>query len=144
MKQYLVLGMFGLMGACDANDRANIPSVVENALKEKFPNASKIDWDRVNAAYEAEFDASSGEHTIEIDTSGKIRRVKIDIKDSLLPAHVKMGLDSMAPGAKLSDVEILELADNTYFQVELKVAGKQQKFVVDSSGRVKNEIKYWD
>ena len=144
MMQYVVIGVMFLLVSCDADERRNIPSVVENALKEKFPNASGIEWDRSKTAYEAEFDANSREHTIEIDTTGSITRIKIDIKDSMLPRKVRTGVDSIAAGAGLSDIEVLQLGENTYYQIVVKATGRNRKLVVDSEGKIIDDIKYWD
>lgn len=131
------------MSGCDADEVKNIPSVVQNTLKEKYPNASSVDWDKEGAFYEAEFDGNTGEYTVEIDSLGMMNRVKIDIKDSLLPATLRNKLDTTGK-MKLSDVEILLQDGISYYQVKYRVNGNKKTIVLDSTGTIRNDIKYWD
>jgi hypothetical protein len=144
MKWYLVTGLTLSLFSCDADDARNIPSVVLNTLKEKFPNASSVEWDKEGSFYEAEFDGNTGEYTVEIDSLGQMKRVKIDIKDSLLPSTVRNSLDTSGKKIKISDVEILQLSGLSYYQVKYRIDGKKQAMVLDSTGTIRNEIKYWD
>ena len=140
----MIIGLvFGLV-ACDSNDVRNIPSVVQNTLKEKFPNASSVEWDKEGSFYEAEFDGNTGEYTVEIDSLGLMRRVKIDIRDSLLPHPFRSSLDTAGKDLKISDVEILQMSGSSYYQIKYKLNGRKQVVVLDSTGSIRNDIKYWD
>ncbi len=122
-----------------------VPSVIVNTVHQKFPGASKIDWEKNGMVYEAEIQENkSQEFTVELNVSGEILRIKQDIQLDNLPVAVNNVLASGYKEFKIDDLEKLEKNGKVFYQVELKGKGRSEEHLVfDENGNKSGEV-YWD
>jgi uncharacterized membrane protein YkoI len=139
------LVVFTLSACAQRIPGSNVPSVVQNTLQAKFPNATNPDWDKKKTFYEAEFMMDSTEYTVQIDGSGKLLQYKAAISGADLPATIVASLVKDHPGFTIDDVEKLEKDGVIYYQVELESKGKKDKhFVFAMDGSLATHIAYID
>ena len=135
-----------IMASCSsgriASDR--VPSVIVNTVSQKFPAASKIEWEKNGMVYEAEFHEQSSEVTVELDASGQILRVKQDIPVNSLPAVVSNLLTSRYNDLTTDDVEKIQINGQVFYQVELKGSGRTEKHLVFTENGTEVKESYWD
>jgi hypothetical protein len=146
MKQIVLIitiASFWLSSCSQDIPAAKVPSVVQNTLQAKFSNAGKIEWEKKNNEYEAEFHLDSIEYTVLIDGSGKIVMYKQDIKENELPAVVAGAISQAYAGYKIDDAEKLEKDGVVYYQVELEAKSKKDmQLVFTTDGKIAEQITY--
>ena len=144
-KMMLVLSVaFVSLSSCSQDmQTSEVPSVVQNTLKTRFAGALKVEWEKKNALFEAEFDMDSTEYTAHIDLAGKLISHKTDIPESGLPLAVATAIRTGHAGFKIDEAEKLEKDGVTYYQVELEAKGKKDKQLVFSpDGSIAQAITY--
>ena len=121
-----------ILASCSSGKVASdkVPSVIVNAVNQKFPEASNIDWEKNGMVYEAEFIEQLSELTVELDASGQILRVKQDIPVNSLPTVVSGMLASRYKEFTIDDVEKIEWNKQVLYQVELNGKGRTEKHLV--------------
>ena len=87
---------------------SKVPSIVQNAVKAKFPAAIDIEWEKNANVYEAEFDLNGIDHTVYVDSTGKLVSYKHDIKTAEFPAAVSDAIATAYGGYKIDDPEKVE------------------------------------
>lgn len=134
------------MIACsDRISATDVPSVVLNSFKSKFPKAIKIEWEKVDTHYEAEFESESIEHAAQLTIDGKLIMQKREIDPSNLPASTNNLLKKKFQTYFPDDTELVEKDGFAYYQVELESTGKpDQKVVLTLDGIESPSIPYWD
>jgi hypothetical protein len=134
------------LSACGDNISANdVPSVVLNSFKSKFPNAMNIEWERADTHYEAEFETGSIDHAAQLTADGKLIMQKEDIEATNLPANISSLLKNKFRTYSTDQIERVEKDSFTYYQVELESIGKPEKKLVLSADQSENtSIPYWD
>jgi hypothetical protein len=146
MNILLMLAMGIAIVSCGQRIAADkVPSVVVNAVKAKFPNATDIDWKKIQTGYEAEFDIGKIDYASQIAPSGVVIMHKQDIPPVELPAGISALISSRYSDYKVDEVEKIQKGDNVYYQVELD--GKNQKdinLVFSGDGKEEHSIPYWD
>src|SRR5688572_18251270 len=118
-----------LFSSCRAQDisEKKIPAVVLNSLKAKYPMAKKIEWEKHQTNYEAEFDVNdSAEISVKIDTGGNILMEKLDISQSELAPAVLATIEQLYKGYVIDDAEKINKAGVVYYQAELEGKGKKK------------------
>ncbi|WP_132055579.1 PepSY-like domain-containing protein [Pseudocnuella soli] len=132
--------------ACSQDIAADkVPSVVTNAVQAKFAGATKIDWEKKDKMYEAEFTQDSVEYTVEVDATGKITRQKHDLTLAQLPAGIAQAITAEYKDYELDDMEQVEVAGTIFYQVELEAPrGKKDVQLVFDANGAKSNTAYWD
>ncbi|NTS39278.1 PepSY-like domain-containing protein [Flavisolibacter sp. BT320] len=150
MKEKMI-GLFvvaGLLTACSSREIASskVPSVVLNAVSEKYPSQEKVDWKKVGKAYEAEIDLNdSVEVEIQVSENGQVIMQKQDIDTSELPAPVQATIKAQYPDFTIDDVERVTKGSVVYYQLELEATGKKdKKLVFSADGKEETSIPFWD
>ena len=135
--------LFSLCSCSEDIPDSKVPSVVLNAVQAKFGNANKIEWEKKNNQYEAEFKKDSIEYAVYIDSAGKLVMYKKDIEENELPAEVSRVISTEYIGYKIDDAEKIEKDGITYYQVELEGKGKKEVeliFSADGKMALGNEL----
>lgn len=122
---FVTATMFSFFSCSQDIPGSKVPSVVLNTVQAKFGTAPKIEWEKKNTLYEAEFKKDSTEYTVYIDSAGKLVMYKLDIKESDLPGAVSTIISTEYIGYKVDDTEKVEKDGTTYYQVELEGKGKK-------------------
>ena len=132
------------LGSCSQDIPADkVPSVVLNTVQAKFGTAGKIEWEKKNNLYEAEFKLDSIEYAVFIDPAGKLVMFKRDIKENELPAVVSTIISTEYSGYKIDDAEKVEIGGIIYYQVELEGKGKRDlELVFSADGKLSTQINY--
>ncbi|RYG32560.1 MAG: hypothetical protein EOO01_34130 [Chitinophagaceae bacterium] len=122
---------------------SKVPSVVQNALQVKFPNATKIDWEKKGKAFEADFNLENEGHELLIDGTGKVIAHKTDILPGELPQAVNSAVRQDHATYKIDDAQKIELDGIIYYQVELDAKGKKdQHLVYTAEGAIAAGVNY--
>ena len=133
-------------GACSCGDEipvGDVPSLVQNSVKAKFPEAIDIDWKKNKVGYEAEFDLKNIEYNVHIDSTGKLILSKHDIKREEFPPAITTMLNTDYGGYKIDDAAVIEKDTLTYYQAELESKGKKDlKLVLLADGSLATQFKY--
>ena len=135
--------LFSLYSCSQDIPADKVPSVVLNAVQAKFGNAVKIEWEKKNNLYEAEFKMDSTEYAVYIDPAGKLVMHKLDIKENELPAAVLTIISTEYVGYKIDDAEKVEKDGVTYYQVELEGKGKKDlELIFSADGKLATQMSY--
>ena len=135
--------LFFLYSCSQDIPNSKVPSVVLNTVQAKFGSANKIEWEKKNDLYEAEFKKDSIEYAVYIDLAGKLVMYKIDIKENELPAAVSSIVHTEYVGYKIDDAEKIEKDGVTWYEVELEGKGKKVlKLNFSADGKLAPEMSY--
>ncbi len=115
----------------------DVPSVVLNALRSKYSNAIKVEWELQNDLYKAEFEIGSRDHDVWIDRNGTIVKHKEEFPQRELPQAIMQKLQSEFAGYKIDDAEKIEEGGNIYYEVELDGRRDERKILFTSEGDVR-------
>ena len=86
-----------------------VPSVVKEAFKAKFPNATKLSWEiERKDVYEVNFMNGKDKQAAQFDKSGKWEKTELAIETSTLPKTVSESLSKAYPGYKITECEQIE------------------------------------
>jgi uncharacterized membrane protein YkoI len=143
---FLTIALAGgtLLGGCSQRiTAATIPSLVQNAVQVKFPEAKTIEWEKKGTNYEAEFEIAGLEHTVLLDSTGHLLMQKQDINAAQLPEAVTTAFQRDFQGFQVDDLEQVTQQGQVYYQVELEKSLRSVKKVYAAQGAEAN-ISYWD
>jgi len=136
--------LFFLYSCSQDISNSKVPSVVLNTVQAKFGSANKIEWEKKNDQYEAEFRMDSIDYAVYVDAAGKLVMYKMDIKENELPAAVSLIIRTEYIGYKIDDAEKIEKDGITYYQVELEGKGKKDiKLNFTADGKLAPEMSYF-
>ncbi len=82
----------------------DVPAVVKSALHKKYPNATKVTWEKENGNYEANWGGKSGEdNSVQYTPSGNFIEIVNAIAINQLPASVGTYVKEHYKGAKITE-----------------------------------------
>ena len=116
-----------------AQKSITVPSVVKQALVKKFPEASKVTWEKEKGNYEANWGGKSGEdHSAMFTPSGDFVEIVNAIPVNSLPASVAPYVKAHFNGAKISEAgKVTDAKGKQTYEAE--VNGKD--LIFDLSGK---------
>ena len=110
-----------------------IPSEVTEAFKEKYPNATNVEWRDKLSNFSAIFESDNVQYEARFNSKGEWQLTENEIEESDLPEVVKEGFDK----SKYADWEIgaihkIELADGSFqYRIEsIKNDVRKKKFIL--------------
>ncbi len=116
-----------------------IPAAVTEAFKEKYPNASNVEWKDKLTNFMAVFEQDNEKYEARFNSKGVWQDTENEIEDGQLPEVVKGGLDK----SKYADWEInhmykIELPnDKVRYRIEVGKSDLQKKnLLFNSEGRL--------
>jgi len=135
--------LFSLSSCSQDIPADKVPSVVLNTVQSKFGNAVKIEWEKKNNLYEAEFKMDSIDYSVYVDPAGRLVMHKQDIKENELPAAVSTIISTEYNGYKIDDAEKVIKDGIIYYQVELEGKGKKDlELVFSADGKPAPQMNY--
>lgn len=136
-----VVAMFSL-NAC-AQKNKDVPEKVKTSFNQKFPDATRIKWDKENAKeWEAEFKMNGKEYSANFSTDGTWKETEYKIEKSEIPADVKNTLDTEFKGYKIEETEVSKTPENKVFEIHLKKGETKMEVAISPDGKVvKKEVK---
>ena len=85
-------------------NKVTVPPAVKTALSKKYPNASKVTWEKENGNYEANWGGKSGEdNSVQFTPAGDFIEIVNAIPVSQLPEPVIVYVNKHYKGAKISE-----------------------------------------
>jgi hypothetical protein len=144
----LLIAVTMMSTSCNGQDiaAAKVPSVVLNAVKEKYPTALDVDWEKHGNQYDAELDLTGGlDVTLRIDEAGMVLMQKQDIAVAELPKAILEAIQNGYKEYRLEDADKIEKGGTVYYQVELDRNWRRDvKLVFSNTGQEEKAIAYWD
>jgi len=113
-----------------------VPSVVLNTFKQKFPKAVDVEWELKNQLYNVEFEIGRIDHEAWISNTGSIVKHKWDIEANALPKEVSGSISRNYKGFRIDDAEKIEAGEKLLYKVELKTASREEDVVFDQNGKL--------
>lgn len=142
MKKTLVFMCVFAMTACNSaqnNTKSNeseqdaeIPSAVESAFVEKFPNVEDSHWEKEHGNYEAEFKVDHMDYSIVFDQAGKIIEEEIEININELPEAALNYIKAHYKGKRITEASKISTSAQT---VEYEAEVADEDLVFDSNGK---------
>ena len=137
MKKYFLSIAFAtiVIGGCYAQDvkTSEVPEVVKSALVKKFPEATKVSWEKENGNYEANWGGKSGEdNAAQFTLAGVFVEIERVIPVNDLPASVKAYVQEHQKGATIKEASRVTDA-NGKITYEAEVKGRD--LIFDESGK---------
>lgn len=107
----LALALFGALQACDDDD-VKVPSQVQTAFAEKFPGATRVEWERRGSYLVADFHDAGYETDAWFDAAGVWYMTETEILFQSLPAAVQSAFEAGEYATwKVEHVEKVERRD---------------------------------
>jgi hypothetical protein len=102
----------------------DVPQVVKTALTNKFPEATKVSWEKEKGNYEANWGGKSGEdNSASFTPAGAFVEIVKAIPVSNLPKAVGPYIATNYKGAKIKEAGIVtDAAGKTMYEAEIKGA----------------------
>ena len=133
---FLILLVF-IMTGFSACAQKTAPDNVQQAFKQKFPNAVSVKWDRENKnEWEAEFKLEGKMLSANFDNDGKWLETERDLSMQELPAAVKKTLDKDFSNFKVKDIAAIETVDLNAFEIDLAKGSDRLELLISSEGKV--------
>ena len=134
---FLAGGLFYSAMTFAQDIRANeVPSVVLNTFKQKFPKAADVEWELKDQLYNVEFEVDRVDYEAWINSTGSIVKHKKDIRENELPKSVSATISKNYKGYKVDDAERIGTGGKFLYKVELKTASKEENVVFDQDGKL--------
>lgn len=133
-----------VMVACAQKNE--VPKAVADAFAQKFPDISKVKWDKENdTEWEAEFKLNSVEYSAIFENNGTWKETEHEINMSEIPEAVTAVLTIDYADYKVKESEISETSEGMVYEFEIKNGKTEMEIAIDKSGRVtKKEEKHKD
>jgi len=121
-----------------AQKTKDVPAPVKAAFQKQYPNVSKVEWEKEDGNYEAEFDINKIENSVLYDSSGKLLEAEMEIQLKDLPAGVLEYVQTNYKGQKVNEAAKITDANGTVtFEAEI---GKMD-VIFDEKGKFLKEKK---
>lgn len=100
----------------------DVPAAVKEALAKKYPNATKVSWEKEEGNYEANWGGKSGEDTSVQFTPAGLFVEEVDaIAVNQLPAAVAAYVKAHYNGARITEAgKVTDAAGKHFFEAEIK------------------------
>lgn len=106
----------------------DVPQAVQHALTQKYPQATKVSWEKEKGNYEANWGGRSGEdHSVLFTPSGEFVELVTAIPVSGLPSAIAPYVHAHYPGAKITEAgKVTDAKGTVYYEAEVK--GRDLRF----------------
>lgn len=130
---FLLLG-FGLAIVANGQIR-KIPASVTEAFKEKYPDATKVEWKDKVTSFAASFEEDGKQYEARFNSKGEWQETEEQISEEEIPETVKDGLEkSKYSEWEITKVRRIELpGDTVQFKVQVEKSEIQKKNLLFSS-----------
>ena len=132
---FILTAILGFALTANAQDikTKDVPGAVKEALAKKYPQATKVSWEKEKENYEANWGGKSGEDTsVQFTPAGAFVEEVDAIPVSQLPAEAASYVKSHYNGAKIKEAgKVTDASGKHFFEAEIK--GKD--LIFDESGK---------
>lgn len=125
-KNFLLLAVVIAVAAVNVNAQdlkaSNVPAVVKSSLSKKYPEATKVSWEKEKGNYEANWGGKSGEdNSVQFTPSGDFVEIVKAISITDLPKPVAPYVKAHYKGAKIKEAgRVTDAAGKTMYEAEIK------------------------
>ena len=118
--------LFALSGATFAQEKGNgkidVPAKVKSALKQKYPEAKNVAWEKEKGNYEANWGGKSGEdNSVQFTPAGTFIEIVKAIPVSQLPSNVASYVKQHYNDAKITEAgKVTDANGNLSYEAEVK------------------------
>ena len=120
---------FGFVACDDDNDNVKVPSEFETALKQQYPDAQNVEWERKGKYRVAEFVKNAVEYDIWYDQSAKCVMTELDYGKNvfLVPDNaVSAAFAESEYGTwQIDDIKHYKQLNNEFYIFEVEKQGEQ-------------------
>ena len=119
----------------ESSEHIKVPAVVKTALKQKYPEAKNVGWEKEDGNYEANWGGKSGEdNSVQFTPSGTFIEIVNAIPVKQLPSNVAIYVKQHYNGAKITEAgKVTDAKGNLSYEAEVKgrdvIFDKDGKFV---------------
>lgn len=105
----------------EMNEKVNVPPAVRTALAKKYPEASKVTWEKEKGNYEANWGGKSGEdNSVQFTPSGNFIEIVNAIPVSQLPASAITYVKEHYKGTKITEAgKVTDAKGKTSYEAEV-------------------------
>jgi len=120
-----------------------VPATVASAFKARFPNTTKVTWEKESEKeFEATFKLNGEKTSINFDNSGKWLETETELKISALPAAVQSTISKEFAGFKADEASKVESAkDGICYEAELEKGKEEWEVLFSADGKVLSKTK---
>jgi len=130
-----IIAMAGMMAF--GQSETKVPAKVKAAFSQKFPNATKVKWEKENEKeWEAEFKMDGKEYSANFDNSGAWMETEYEISADALPETVKACLEKQFEGYKVEEAEVAESPEGTVYEMEIEKGKSEMEVSISATGKV--------
>ena len=106
----------------ESKEKVVVPASVKSALSKKYPEASKVTWEKEKGNYEANWGGKSGEdHSVQFTPSGTFIEIVNAISVNSLPKNIAPYVAKNYNGAKIKEAgKVTDAAGMETYEVEIK------------------------
>lgn len=125
---FLILGAMSLQ-SCDNDDddAITVPPLIQNALADKYPGATRIEWETETGYYVADFYNNGYEISAWFSPEGIWHKTETDIPYTALPELVQVAFQKEYSAWRVDDVDKVERNEaETVYVIEIE-KDKQEK-----------------
>ncbi|MCR8557452.1 PepSY-like domain-containing protein [Mucilaginibacter sp. BJC16-A38] len=124
-KRFLLAALIAVVsGTVSAQDLKSsiVPAVVKEALAKKYPEATKVTWEKEKGNYEANWGGKSGEeNSVQFTPSGTFIEIVKAIPVADLPKGIVPYVKEHYKGAKIKEAgKVTDAAGKTMYEAEIK------------------------
>jgi len=128
---------FGFYAKAQYIGTGDLPADITQDFSAKYPNMTKVDWEKDGKHYKASFNVDQFAHQLVYDQNGKMISQQTGMPVSGLPADVFDGLKKNFPELRIADASQLEEKGKVSYKVSLTDADNAtEKVVLTPEGRV--------
>ena len=140
----LALGSISLQ-SCDNDDEhenLNLPVAVQQAFSEKYPGATRVEWETKGAYYEAEFTQDKTDISAWFTPEGIWEMTETDIRYEALPIVVQSAFkDSKYATWRVDDVDQLERKEKeTIYILDVESGNQEMDLYYSTDGILIKEV----
>lgn len=133
----MILVLIATVSISACGEKVEAPEKVKTAFLQKYPNATKIKWEKENEKeWEAEFKLDGKEYTVSFDSDGKWLETETEIKKSEIPEAVKSLIDSLYAGYKIDEAEFVETSQGKFYEFELEKGESEIEVSISPEGKL--------
>ena len=109
-------------GEKEGKEKITVPAAVKGALSKKYPDATKVTWEKENGNYEANWGGKSGEdNSVQFTPSGNFIEIVKAISISELPKPVISYVKEHYKGAKITEAgKVTDAQGKLSYEAEVK------------------------
>jgi hypothetical protein len=139
MKYLLSIILTITLGWSAVYAQGKVPASVTSAFSSKFPNVSKVTWDKENRnLYEAEFMMNKKKHSANFTAEGKWLETESEVSFDQLPEKVQQSFTSTHKNKKVTSVEKIETSNGeVLYEIEVKKLPGRGEYVYTADGKLK-------